>query len=125
MPALSLVPLYSSRSRFPSASRPRLPTRVSGKGRATPEFWSVFRKLYLDHPHIMEIVASVQAGAGSVAVAAAVKNWSKPRGKILAGIGGALILDAGTRIFTTLWVQAALEYEGLRPRNPLSADTAE
>lgn len=98
---------------------------VSGKGRATPEFWSVFRKLYLDHPHIMEIVASVQAGAGSVAVAAAVKNWSKPRGKILAGIGGALILDAGTRIFTTLWVQAALEYEGLRPRNPLSADTAE
>ncbi|MGO1592327.1 MAG: hypothetical protein ACTHW1_10800 [Ancrocorticia sp.] len=98
---------------------------VSGRGRATPEFWRVFRKLYLDHPHVMEAFASVQAGAGSVAIVAAAKNWSKKRGKVFAAIGGALLLDAATRIITTQWVQAALEYEGLLPWSNSSADSAD
>ena len=98
---------------------------VSGKGRATPEFWSVFRKLYLDHPLVMEAVASAQAGAGSIALVAAAKNWSKPLGKVFAGVGGALLLDAATRVFTTQWVQTALEYEGLRPKENPAEDSAE
>ena len=89
---------------------------VAGRGRATPSFWKLYRKLYLEHPHMMEAVASVQAGLGVLMFASGVRTWNKPSGKILAGIGGALVVNSGTRILATQWVQAALEYEGLAPR---------
>lgn len=89
---------------------------VAGHGRATPTFWKVYRKLYLEHPLFMEAVASAQAGLGVIMFAAGVKKWNRPSGKILAGVGGALAVNSGTRILTTQWVQAALEYEGLAPR---------
>ena len=89
---------------------------VAGHGRATPTFWKLYRKLYLEHPLFMEAVASAQAGLGVILFAAGVKKWNRPSGKILAGIGGALAVNSGTRILTTQWVQAALEYEGLAPR---------
>lgn len=100
---------------------------VAGRGRATPTFWKVYRKLYLEHPVFMEAVASAQAGLGVILFAAGVKKWSRPSRKILAGIGGSLVVNAGTRILTTQWVQAALEYEGLAPRafSSASAPTAD
>ncbi|MFT0848395.1 hypothetical protein VR010_11660 [Actinomycetaceae bacterium L2_0104] len=96
---------------------------VAGHGRATPTFWKVYRKLYLEHPHMMEAFASAQAGLGVIMFAAGVKKWNRPSGKVLAGIGGALAVNSGTRILTTQWVQAALQYEGLLPR-AFSSDSA-
>ncbi len=97
---------------------------VAGRGRATPSFWKLYRKLYLEHPHMMEAVASVQAGLGVLVFASGVRKWNKPSGKILAGIGGALAVNSGTRILATQWVQAALEYEGLAPRARSAASAA-
>lgn len=106
---------------------------VAGRGRAKPSFWKIYRKLYLEHPHVMEAVASLQAGLGVIVMATGVRKWNKPSGKILAMIGGALAVNSGTRIIATQWVQAALEYEGLAPRlrtvvstgNGATAPTAE
>ncbi|MFT3944405.1 MAG: hypothetical protein QM705_11380 [Ancrocorticia sp.] len=89
---------------------------VAGRGRAKPSFWKLYRKLYLEHPLVMEGVASAQAGLGVLMLASGVRTWNKPSGKLLAGIGGALAVNSGTRIIATQWVQAALEYEGLAPR---------
>lgn len=89
---------------------------VAGRGRAKPSFWKIYRKLYLEHPHMMEAVASLQAGLGIIVLATGARKWNSPSGKILAVIGGALAVNSGTRIIATQWVQAALEYEGLAPR---------
>lgn len=103
---------------------------VSGAGVADPGFWRIYRKLYLDHPRIMEAVASVQAGLGALMFAAGVRNWKGRGAKLLAVAGGALAINAGTRILLTQWVQAALEAEGLssrpgKPENPAEHSTDE
>ncbi len=89
---------------------------VSGAGVAYPGFWRVYRTLYLDHPRVMEAVASVQAGLGAVLFTTSIRNWSRRGSKVLAILGGALTINAGTRILLTQWVQAALEAEGLSTR---------
>jgi len=86
---------------------------VSGQGVAAPGFWAVYRKLYLDHPRAMEAVATAQAGIGAILVATGTRRWHRTSGKVLAGLGGALAVNAGARILATQWIQAALEAEGL------------
>ncbi len=97
---------------------------VAGRGRATPSFWKIYRKLYLEHPHMMEAFASLQAGLGIIVLATGARKWNSPSGKVLAVIGGALAVNSGTRIIATQWVQAALEYEGLAPRLQSTASAA-
>ncbi|MCF2707008.1 hypothetical protein I6E29_06985 [Arcanobacterium haemolyticum] len=88
---------------------------VAGQGWATPEFWRVYRKLYLERPRLMEVVATAQAGVGGLIFAAGVRKWQKTSGKLLTVLGAGLAVNAGTRIVVTQWVQAALESEGLAP----------
>ncbi|AWE41633.1 MULTISPECIES: hypothetical protein [unclassified Actinobaculum] len=89
---------------------------VSGQGVAAPGFWAVYRKLYLEHPRAMEAVATAQAGIGAILVASGTRMWHRTSGKVLAGLGGALAVNAGARILATQWIQAALEAEGLAVR---------
>lgn len=86
---------------------------VAGEGASASNLIRAYRKVYLEHPRVTEIVASVQAGVGVLAFAAGVRSWGRPRGKLLSILGGGLAVNAVTRILTTQWIQAALRIEGL------------
>ena len=86
---------------------------VAGEGASASNLIRAYRKVYLEHPRVTEIVASVQAGVGVLAFAAGVSSWGRPRGKLLSILGGGLAVNAVTRILTTQWIQAALRIEGL------------
>lgn len=86
---------------------------VAGEGASASNLIRAYRKVYLEHPRVTEIVASVQAGVGVLAFAAGVRSWGRPRGKLLSILGGGLAVNAVTRILTIQWIQAALRIEGL------------
>lgn len=86
---------------------------VAGEGASASNLIRAYRKVYLEHPRVTEIVASVQAGVGVLAFAAGVRSWGRSRGKLLSILGGGLAVNAVTRILTTQWIQAALRIEGL------------
>lgn len=99
---------------FPERLQSTVAYEVAGDGVvAGPGFWRVYRRLFLDHPRILEIVASVQAGVGVLFFAAGMKKWHGRGAKFLMVAGAALAINAGTRIVLTQWIQAALENEGL------------
>jgi hypothetical protein len=94
---------------------------VSGSGRAGPHFWKLYRKLFLDHPRALEVVASVEAGIGVLLFTLGAHKWKGRGPKLLMIAGSALTINAGTRILITQWIQAALENEGLSSRPESSA----
>lgn len=94
----------------------RLQTSVAyelvGEGNSKTGLWELYRRAFVDHPVATEVIASLQASAGGVAVVRGIKAKSLG-GKIAVIIGGALIANATTRVLTTQWLAAALRTEGL------------
>lgn len=86
---------------------------VAGQGHASPNFWRYYRKLYIEHPRALEVVASVQASIGATLAVAGARHWSKGIGKLLAVSGGLLAVNAGTRVLLTKWIHEGLDSEGL------------
>lgn len=100
---------------FPERMKASLAYEVSGYGSAPAGMWKVYRRLYLDHPRLLEIISSAQAGLGLAMVIAGARRWNKRGYRALTIAGGALGANALVRILTTQWLNAALEAEGLNP----------
>ena len=84
-----------------------------GESKSKTGYWQAYRRLFVDRPRVTEIVSSIQAGIGSVLFAGGLRSWRRTGGKVAAAIGGALVVNAATRILTMQWIQTALETEGL------------
>ena len=84
-----------------------------GESKSKTGYWQTYRRLFVDRPRVTEIVSSIQAGVGSVLFAGGLRSWRRTGGKVAAAIGGALVVNAATRILTMQWIQTALETEGL------------
>ena len=84
-----------------------------GESKSKTGYWQTYRRLFVDRPRVTEAVSSIQAGIGSVLFAGGLRSWRRTGGKVAAAIGGALVVNAATRILTMQWIQTALETEGL------------
>lgn len=84
-----------------------------GESKSKTGYWQAYRRLFVDRPRVTEAVSSIQAGVGSVLFAGGLRSWRRTGGKVAAAIGGALVVNAATRILTMQWIQTALETEGL------------
>lgn len=84
-----------------------------GESKSKTGYWQTYRRLFVDRPRVTEAVSSIQAGVGSVLFAGGLRSWRRTGGKVAAAIGGALVVNAATRILTMQWIQTALETEGL------------
>ena len=69
-----------------------------------------------------EIVSSIQAGVGAVVFAGGLRSWRRTGGKVAAVFGGALVVNAATRILTIQWIQTALETEGLSVKRDVAQE---
>lgn len=95
-------------SSFRQTVRDIVALEISGQGVMTPKLWDIYRKFYLDHPGIMNAVASAQAAIGGTVFASSLKSGKSKKAKWGAGIGAVLMVNAVSRVLTTHWVQEAL-----------------
>lgn len=95
-----------------------------GESKSKTGYWQTYRRLFVDRPRVTEAVSSIQAGIGSVLFAGGLRSWRRTGGKVAAAIGGALVVNAATRILTMQWIQTALETEGLTVESA-AAESAE
>ncbi|MDO4888177.1 MAG: ASCH domain-containing protein [Actinomycetaceae bacterium] len=98
---------------FGARLQSRVAHAVAGERPSDMGLWKMYRKVNLERPRLTEVLASVQAGVGVVALAGGLRSWRSAGGKILAVLGGAFVVNAGARILTVQWISRALETEGL------------
>lgn len=84
---------------------------VAGEGVVDADVAGAYRWMYLKRPWLVSLVAAGQAAIGGALISAAFLG--KSRSKIAAGIGGALVVNAASRILTTGYVQSAIDHSGL------------
>ena len=114
--------VFESRS-FSQTIKDIVALEISGEGVANSKLWKVYRTFYLDHPIIMNAVASLQAAAGGTLFAASLKSSKGTVSKWGAGIGAFLMVNALSRVITTQWVQEAIaRSESTRRLNRLTAE---
>lgn len=94
---------------FAQTLRETVALEISGQGVAAPGLWRAYRKAYLDHPALMNAVASVQAGIGGTIFAMSLKSGASKKAKWGAGLGAFLMINAVSRVVTTQWVQQAMD----------------
>lgn len=96
-------------SSFRETMRDVIALEISGHGVAGPKMWKYYRKLYLDHPALMNAVASTQAAVGGTVFAGALRSGKGRASKWAAGIGAFLMVNAVSRVLTTQWIQEAMQ----------------
>ncbi|MDO5724064.1 MAG: hypothetical protein Q4P33_06680 [Flaviflexus sp.] len=96
-------------SSFRETMRDVIALEISGHGVAGPKMWKYYRKLYLDHPALMNAVASTQAAVGGTVFAGALRSGRGKASKWVAGIGAFLMVNAVSRVLTTQWIQEAMQ----------------
>lgn len=84
-----------------------------GEGNSRTGMWQAYRKVFVDRPRLTGAVAFVQAGIGTALFAGGLHSWRETRGKIATIVGAVTVINAGTRMLTTQWLQMALRKEGL------------
>ncbi|WP_353066054.1 hypothetical protein [Arcanobacterium hippocoleae] len=84
---------------------------VAGEGIVDSDLAGVYRWMYLKRPWLVSLVAAGQAAVGGALISAALLGGRKS--KLVAGIGGVLILNAASRIVTTEYVQNAIARNNL------------
>lgn len=93
-----------------------------GETKSKTGYWQKYRRIFVDHPRVTEIVSSIQAGVGAVVFSGGLRSWRRTGGKVAAVFGGALVVNAATRILTIQWIQTALETEGLSVKRDVAQE---